>query len=89
MGSYPEVAIFQRFSALNAENMLYLQAEIKELELALRKQQKKDRESSHRDRILYSRDWSALKESGEADAEDGNDGTLGADTSNQSKAERV
>jgi hypothetical protein len=55
--------------------MLYLQAEIKELELALRKQQKKDRESNHRDRILYSRDWSALKELGEADAEDGNDGT--------------
>ncbi|KAH9215913.1 hypothetical protein DL95DRAFT_499395 [Leptodontidium sp. 2 PMI_412] len=74
MCTQPSYAIFRRFGALNAENLLYLQAEIQELEIALRKQQKEDQESTHRDRIDYARYWVGLKESGEADAEPGNDG---------------
>jgi hypothetical protein len=37
MAFYPEVAIFRRFGALNAENLLYLQAELQDLEIALQK----------------------------------------------------
>jgi hypothetical protein len=74
MASYPEAAIFRRFGALNAEKLLYLQAELQDLEIALRKQQKEDLASNRRDRILYSRDWWTLKESGAAEAEEGNDG---------------
>lgn len=74
MGDHPHYAIFRRFGALNALNLLYLQAEIHELELELRKQQEEDEESNHPDRSDYARYWLALKESGEADADPGNDG---------------
>lgn len=74
MAAYPEVAIFKRFGALNAENLLYLQAEIQDLEIALRKQQNEDLASTHRDRTMYCRDWWSLKESGGTEAEQGNDG---------------
>jgi hypothetical protein len=36
MGAHPEVAVFRRFGALNAQNLLYLQAELTHLELELR-----------------------------------------------------
>jgi hypothetical protein len=32
MGASPEIAIFRRFGALNAQNLLYLQAELVHLE---------------------------------------------------------
>ncbi len=72
MGDHPNYAIFRRFGTLNTENLLYLQAEIQELELDLWKQQKEDRESGHPDWMKYVRYWLVLKESGEADAEPGN-----------------
>ncbi len=37
MGRVPEVAIFRRFSTLNARNLLYLQAELVQLEDDLEK----------------------------------------------------
>ena len=37
MGANPEVAIFRRFGAMNAENVLYLQAELVALEIELKR----------------------------------------------------
>jgi hypothetical protein len=62
MGAYPEVAIFRRFGALNAKNLLYLQAEIISLEQELRTVEKADLQSGHPDRSLYERDWRTLAE---------------------------
>ncbi|KAF2741505.1 hypothetical protein EJ04DRAFT_547840 [Polyplosphaeria fusca] len=66
MGAYPEMAIFRRFGALNARNILYLQAEITDLETQLLNAEKSDIESKHQDRSIYSRDWRTLSESLEA-----------------------
>ena len=56
----PEYAIFRRFGALNAENLLYLQAELTDLEISLRQQQKVDSESGHARKSKYSRSWYPL-----------------------------
>jgi hypothetical protein len=74
MGEHPEVAILRRYSSLSALNLLYLQAELRDLELDLQKYAKLDDASNHPDRKAYSLDWLALKESAEDDAEEGNDG---------------
>ena len=42
MGRDPEMAIFQRFGALNTKNLLYLQADITLLEQELREQEAAD-----------------------------------------------
>jgi hypothetical protein len=42
MGEFPEVAILRRFSALSAQNLLYLQAELRQLEVDLRKYAQED-----------------------------------------------
>ncbi|KAG9234546.1 hypothetical protein BJ875DRAFT_376161 [Amylocarpus encephaloides] len=68
MGSHPEYAIFRRFGALNAENLLYLQAEIQDLEILLRIQQSKDKSSTDQDQRIYDREWCTLKECCEAEA---------------------
>lgn len=62
MGAYPEVGIFRRFGALNARNLLYLQAEVTSLEKQLEEVEKADLESGHPDRSIYSRDWRTLAE---------------------------
>ena len=74
MGDYPEVAIFRRFSVLSAQNLLYLQAELRDLEVDLRRYAEEDDNSAHRDRKVYSLDWFALKQSCEDFADEGNDG---------------
>jgi hypothetical protein len=74
MGEFPEVAIIRRFSALSAQNLLYLQAELIQLEVDLRKYAQDDDESSHRDRKDYSLDWMAFRESSDELADEGNDG---------------
>ena len=63
MGAHPETAILRRFGYLNALNLLYLQAELTNLENALQKEAKADAESGHFDRTLYNRDWQSLSES--------------------------
>ncbi|KAH6683326.1 hypothetical protein B0J14DRAFT_556574 [Halenospora varia] len=73
MGNYPEVAIMRRFSALSAQNLLYMQAELRELEIDLRTSADNDDNSPHEDRKNYSINWYLLKESGEEDAAEGND----------------
>lgn len=63
MGAYPEVAIFRRFGALNAQNLLYLQAELVILEKDLRTFAAADCVSGDPDRALYSTDWYTLSRS--------------------------
>ncbi|KAI1411525.1 hypothetical protein F5Y13DRAFT_191142 [Hypoxylon sp. FL1857] len=63
MGAHPEIATFRRFGALNALNLLYMQAELISLENGLHKQAKSDAESGHFDRSIYYRDWQTLSES--------------------------
>lgn len=70
MGAHPEIATFRRFGALNALNLLYMQAELTDLENSLHKQAKSDAESGHPDRSIYHRDWQTLSES--LTTEDGN-----------------
>ncbi|KAF2034883.1 hypothetical protein EK21DRAFT_50114, partial [Setomelanomma holmii] len=72
MGAYPELSIFRRFGALNARNILYLQAELTDLETKLLQAEKVDPESGHINRKIYSRDWRTLSAS--VDVADG-DGT--------------
>ncbi|KAF2268994.1 hypothetical protein CC78DRAFT_606858 [Lojkania enalia] len=63
MGAYPETAVFRRFGTLNAQNLLYYQAELTHLELRLKRIAKADAESGHQDRTIYDRDWQTLSES--------------------------
>ncbi len=60
MGAHPEVAILRRFGALNAQNLLYLQAELVALEKDLRKYSCEDSASNDLNRKFYSRDWYSL-----------------------------
>lgn len=64
MGVHPESAIFRRFGALNARNLLYLQAELTALENALKEAETKDAESGQGQKHLYARDWFWLELSG-------------------------
>ena len=63
MGAYPEVAIFRRFGALNAQNLLYLQAKLVALENDLRACAFEDARSDNPDRATYSTDWYTLSQS--------------------------
>lgn len=62
MGAYPEVAIVRRFASLNMQNILYLQAEITELEAQLRIIEEEDRLSGDTDRTDCAFDWLALRD---------------------------
>jgi hypothetical protein len=59
----PELAIFRRFGALNAENLLYLQAELVLLADELQKQQAVDHSSSVESRAKYALNWYHLRNS--------------------------
>lgn len=63
MGHSPEVAIFRRFNTLNARNLLYLQAELVDLETRLEEASRADAESSNLDRRRHDRHWPSLSES--------------------------
>lgn len=73
MGELPETTAFRRFGALSAEDLLYRQAELVELERSLRECQKEDKESGHEDRERYAFNWDKLQRSGDDDAREGND----------------
>jgi hypothetical protein len=53
----PESAIFRRFGALNAQDLLYRQAELTYLERELRTQQHKDRNHGTDQEKRYAVDW--------------------------------
>jgi hypothetical protein len=70
MGTYPEHAIYRRFDGLNAQNLLYFQAELTHLERKLRRLEAADFGSTDENRFNYSKDWywlsnSACEESSE------------------------
>jgi hypothetical protein len=74
MGHLPEVSAFRRFGALSAEDLLYRQAELVQLETSLRMYQKDDKESDHQDRKRYALNWYKLQRSVSDDAPEGNYG---------------
>jgi hypothetical protein len=61
----PELAIFRRFGALNAQKLLYYQAELIDLEEKLREQQVEDDRDTRGTKSLYAKTWYRLKESDE------------------------
>ncbi|KAK6079539.1 hypothetical protein SCUP234_05708 [Seiridium cupressi] len=63
MGRHDEVAIFRRFQTLNMQNLLYMQAELAQLEDDLKKLAREDTDSP--DRIYYAKDWWSLSQSPE------------------------
>ena len=65
---YPELAIYRRFAALNAQNILYLQAELHELEGDLREYAQEDATQPKASvRSQYSRNWRKLARSHDDD----------------------
>lgn len=63
MNDIPEMAIFRRFGALNALNLLYLQARLVHIERKLKKAQELDHQSPEGCKSLYAKDWYFLNES--------------------------
>ncbi|KAF2638242.1 hypothetical protein P280DRAFT_491706 [Massarina eburnea CBS 473.64] len=59
----PELAIFRRFGALNAQNILYFQAELVWLEKCLQARQKADSISQEGERHQYALNWYWLDKS--------------------------
>lgn len=60
MGVKPETLIFRKFVALNARMLLYMQAELLELERALQKQEERDLNDTDGKRSRYASDFSYL-----------------------------
>jgi hypothetical protein len=60
----PDLAIFRRFGSLNAENLLYFQAELTMLERDLHDQQLEDHSSGHSRKSKYALSWYQLESSG-------------------------
>lgn len=67
MASWPDVAIFRRFGALNAQNLLFLQAEIQHLERELAIMRRDDDLSRDEKGMHVQRNWFELSQ----DTEDG------------------
>lgn len=65
MGTISDSLIFRRFASLNAKNLLYLQAELMNLETKLRKYELADSRCSGSNRSTYGRDWYWLSRSAE------------------------
>jgi hypothetical protein len=63
MGSESELGILRRFSKLNMQNLLYLQAELLHLESELEERAVADHSSNHPKKAFYSRDWWSLSNS--------------------------
>lgn len=61
MGILPEAAMFRTFSALNARNLLYLQAELVSLEKELIECEAQD--NKHYEKRRYALDWFWLNQS--------------------------
>lgn len=59
----PEIAIFRRFGALNAQNLLYFQAQLVDLEGQLREQQTHDHTIGQGQKHLYASTWFRLADS--------------------------
>jgi hypothetical protein len=73
MGEYPELAIFRRFATLNTQNILYLQAELHDLEKLHRELALENETSGHDHRITYAANWFRLANSATSTAAPGED----------------
>lgn len=62
MGLIPETQIFRSFRALNARNLLYLQAELNVLEEELQKIEVEDSKDVENGKTLYAVDWEWLNQ---------------------------
>ncbi len=60
MATLPSLAIFRRFQALRDQDLLYMQAELIDLEARFRDQAEKDANSQNQTERLFSRDWRTL-----------------------------
>jgi len=63
MGSFPDVAIFRRFGAMNVQNLLFLQAELSHLERELAVIREEEAQSEDEKRQLALRSWWELSSS--------------------------
>jgi hypothetical protein len=70
MAILPKIAIFRRFGALNARNLLYLQAELTDLDEALLRAESRDSEDPRWEKKAHARDWYWLEHSTRADDQD-------------------
>lgn len=61
-GKFPEIAIFRRFAALNAQNLLLMQAELSHLQLELNEIILEDCQSGDEKRRVYNQDWWTLNQ---------------------------
>ena len=66
MGNHNEMTIFRGFQTLGFQNLLYLQAELVELEGDINGLALADKNSSHPTRPLYEKHWHLLSRSEEA-----------------------
>jgi hypothetical protein len=57
----PELAIYRRFGALNAQNLLYYQAELVDIEEKLITQQSQDNQDPKGEKQRYASNWFRLK----------------------------
>ncbi|MCJ1284632.1 hypothetical protein MMC26_003967 [Xylographa opegraphella] len=60
MGSFPRSAIFRRFGALGMQNLLYLQAELVELETQFRACSRANDQSGDPEQAVFDKDWCTL-----------------------------
>ncbi|KAK0637821.1 hypothetical protein DIS24_g10427 [Lasiodiplodia hormozganensis] len=63
MNVVPETAVFRRFGTLNSLNLLYLQAELTDIEQKLRQAQVADHNAEEGFKKFYAKNWYFLKES--------------------------
>jgi hypothetical protein len=70
IGAHHELAIFRTFGALNAQNIIYLQAELSHLEDEWREIVREDKTCSISSREAYNYDWKKLSRSISARGED-------------------
>ena len=73
MGTHPEYFIVRGFAALNAQNILFLQAELYILEKQLAEYVHEDASSGHPYRSKYQKDWFLLADSITSRATEGED----------------
>lgn len=72
MNILPETSVFRRFGTLNSLNLLYLQAELTDIEHKLRRAQVEDHTTKEGFKRLYAKNWYFLQ----ASAQDGDDKQL-------------
>jgi hypothetical protein len=60
MANHNDLSIFRRFAALQAQDLLYRQPELRVLEIKLRQQESSNSQSQNERQTWYSRDWQTL-----------------------------